>query len=45
VAWCNEQRRAGCEPEGGGFANLLHGGKDKGVEDSACGAVVTGGVQ
>jgi hypothetical protein len=41
----DEQRRAGCELEGeGGFADLLHDCEDKGVEESAHGAVVTGGV-
>jgi hypothetical protein len=45
VARCDEQRRAGCELEGeGGFADLLHDCEDKGVEESAHGAVVTDGV-
>jgi hypothetical protein len=45
VARCDEHRRMGCEREGEGhFAVLLHGGEDKGAEESARGAVATGGV-
>jgi hypothetical protein len=45
VARCDEQRRTGCEREGGRFATFLHGGEDKGAEESAHGAVATGNVR
>jgi hypothetical protein len=45
VARCDEQRRMGCERGEGRFAALLHGGEDKGAEESAHGAMATGSVR